>query len=83
MSGKEAIFRVKTGNFNGDYGFDLQILIDAVGALGEMFRSGQITEVVRCKNCEQYLQEIHWCNNSMSPKAPTFFCADGKGREVE
>ena len=34
--------------------------------------------VVRCKDCEWYSPEISWCNNLMSPKEQTFFCADGK-----
>ncbi len=51
MTGKEAISRIKTGNFNNDFGFDMQILIDTVGILGEMFRSGQIHEVIYCKEC--------------------------------
>ncbi len=37
-------------------------------------------EIVRCNDCEWYSPEISWCNNSMSPKEPTFFCADGKRR---
>ena len=52
MDEKEALTRVKTGNFDGGYGFDLQILVDAVGVIGEMFKSGQISEVVRCKDCK-------------------------------
>lgn len=31
MTEKEALTRVITGNFGGDYGFDLQMLVDAVG----------------------------------------------------
>ena len=52
MDEKEALTRVKTGNFNGGHGFDMQLLVDAVGVIGEMFKSGQISEVVRCKDCE-------------------------------
>jgi len=34
--------------------------------------------IVRCKNCKWYSSETSWCNNSMRPKEPTFFCKDGK-----
>lgn len=51
MDEKEALTRIITGNFNGGYGFDMQLLVDAVGIIGEMFKSGQINEVVRCKDC--------------------------------
>ena len=37
-------------------------------------------QIVRCKNCKWYSPETSWCNNSMSPKEQTFFCADGKRR---
>lgn len=39
--------------------------------------------VVRCNDCKWYSAEISWCNNSMSPKEQTFFCADGKRREED
>lgn len=35
-------------------------------------------EIVRCLECKWYSPEISWCNSSMTPKEPTFFCADGK-----
>ena len=54
MNEKEALTRVKTGNFNGGRGFDMQLLVDAVGIIGEMLKSEQISEVVRCKNCSEY-----------------------------
>lgn len=54
MNEKEALTRAKTGNFNNGRGFDMQLLVDAVGIIGEMLKSGQISEVVRCKNCSEY-----------------------------
>lgn len=35
---------------------------------------------VRCKDCKWYSSEISWCNNLMSPKEQTFFCADSEKR---
>lgn len=65
MNEKEALTRIKTGNFNGGYGFDMQLLVDAVGIIGEMFKSGQISEVVRCKDCEKWQEDkllgLHYC----------------------
>ena len=40
----EAVDRVKSGNFNSGYGFDLGLLINAVGELGEMLRDGRLVE---------------------------------------
>ena len=37
-------------------------------------------DIIRCKDCKWYSSEISWCNNSMSPKEQTFFCADGDRR---
>ncbi len=54
MDGKEALTRIKTGNFNNGYGFDMQLLVNAVGIIGEMLKSGQTNEVIRCKNCSEY-----------------------------
>ena len=53
MDEKEALTRVKTGNFNSGRGFDMQLLVDAVGIIDEMLKSGQISEVVHCKNGSQ------------------------------
>lgn len=36
--------------------------------------------IVRCNDCKWYWPDILWCNNSMSPKEQTFFCADGDRR---
>lgn len=75
MTDREALMRIKTGDFNNGNGLDMQLLIDTVGTLGEMFRSGQINEVVRCKDCKR--RERLSC-----PKAPVrpdnWFCADGE-----
>lgn len=79
MNEKEALIRIKTGNFNNSYGFDIQLLVDAVGTVGEMFRSGQISEVVHCKDCKHYesedctLQRWNWW-----PPSLNWFCADGE-----
>lgn len=54
MNESEALTRVKTGNFNSGRGFDMQLLVDAVGIIREMLKSGQIREVVCCKNCSEY-----------------------------
>ena len=78
MTGKEALIRIKTGNFNGGYGFDMQLLIDAVGTAGEMFRNGQINEVICCKDCKWYDEQISICNNCGLPREQTFFCANGE-----
>ena len=88
MNEKEALARVKTGNFNGGRGFDMQLLVDAVGIIGEMFKSGQISEVVRCEDCIHYryygLTEypvsectIDHCVN----QDKDWFCADGERRD--
>ena len=45
----------------------------------ELLLKGQ-PQIVRCKDCRSYSSEISWCNNLMSPKEQTFFCADGKRR---
>ena len=81
MNKKEALIRVTTGNFNDGYGFDWQLLIDTVGVLGEMFRNGQISEIVYCKDCRSYDEQISMCDNCGLPREQTFFCADGKRRE--
>lgn len=85
MTGEEAIFRVKTGKFNNNFGFDMQILIDAVGTLGEMFRSGQIIECVRCENCKHscdytdiYPDNAYKCTKNGGYHNDSWFCADGE-----
>ncbi len=42
MTEKECLDRIRNGNFNGEYGFDMQLLVDAVGHVGEMMRSGRL-----------------------------------------
>lgn len=42
MTEKECLDRVRTGNFNGGYGFDMQLLVDTVGHIGEMMRKGRL-----------------------------------------
>jgi len=72
MTKEEALTIITTGNFSGDYRLDMQLLVDAVGIIGEMFKSGQINEVVRCKDC------IH-CEYALDD---TWFCAKLDGIRV-
>ena len=83
MTEKEALTRIKTGNFNGGRGFDMQLLVDVVGTIGEMFRNGQISEVVHCKDCSYYDPE--WVDEECRlfrdfTTEPDWFCADGERR---
>ena len=84
MTEKEALLRAKTGNFNGGYGFDMQLLVDTVGIIGEMFNSGQICEVIHCKDCKHGVDTI--INGEYLFKTcggvdhkPDWFCADAEG----
>ena len=78
MTEKEALMRIKTGNFSSDYGFDWQLLVNAAGIIGELFKSGQISEIIRCKDCRWYDERISICDNCGLPREQTFFCADGR-----
>lgn len=60
MTEIEAVYRVKTGNFGNGFGFDWQLLVDAAGTLGEMFRSGRLIEVEKCKDCAKYKECKTW-----------------------
>ena len=81
MTEKEALIRVKTGNFSNGFGFDSQLLIDTAGTLGEMFRNGQISEVVRCKDCwKRKYDNCPFYEYSMVVQDDDFFCADGERR---
>lgn len=75
MTELEAMYRVETGNFGNGFGFDMSLLIDSVGTLGEMFRNGKVSAVVRCKECKRR-------GRLSCPVAPVrpddFFCADGE-----
>lgn len=62
MNKQEALTRIKTGNFNGDYGFDMQLLIDTVGIIGEMFKNGQISETATILK-EREPQPIEYIDN--------------------
>lgn len=79
MTEKEALTRIKIGDFGGKYGFDMQLLIDTVGTIGEMFRNGQINEVVQCKDCINRYDSINcrMCSEGMNT-SDGWFCADGK-----
>ena len=37
-------------------------------------------ELVRCKYCKWYDEQISMCNNCGLPREQTFFCADGERR---
>lgn len=84
MNEKEALTRVKIGDFSNGYGFDIQLLVNTVGVIGEMFKNGQISEIVQCKDCRyhnsepdtygDYCDKIHWS------KGPNWFCGDGRRR---
>jgi len=91
MIKEEALTRIKTGNFNIGYGFDMQLLIDAVGTMGEMLRNGQVNEVVRCKDCKHCVKELNgelYCDilaigyEPLGSKKVTadWFCANGERR---
>ena len=82
MTEKEALIRVKTGNFNGSYGFDMQLLVDSVGIIGEMFKNGQISEVVRCEECKWNRSTEHnpICEKHYGVGNVGWFCADGERR---
>ena len=92
MDAKEALIRVKTGSFNSGHGFDVQLLIDAVGTIREMFKSGQIREVVLCKDCKYLIDHYGfmddgYCkkkregyNAKLKPKKD-WYCADGERRD--
>lgn len=85
MTKEEALARVKTGYFSGKYGFDMQLLVDAVGAIGEMFQNGQISEVVRCKDCKHscdytdiFPDRAYRCTKNGRYHNDSWFCADGE-----
>ena len=85
MTEKEALLRVKTGNFNGGYGFDMQLLVDATGITGEMLNSGQICEIVHCKDCQHscdytdiYSDHAYKCVKNGGHHNENWFCADGE-----
>lgn len=91
MNEKEAIKRIENGNFNSGHGFDMQLLIDTVGTIGEMLKSGQISEVIRCKNCihQGKSEKCVLAAIAEEKDVPLFmldyhgewFCADGKSKE--
>lgn len=37
-------------------------------------------ELIRCKNCKWYDEQISMCDNCGLPREQTFFCADGERR---
>lgn len=86
MTEKEAMTRIRTGNFNSGHGFDMQLLVDATGAVGEMLKTGRLCEVVRCGECNEYKD---WNGGKIcmrlgsyyGERAPNDFCSFGiKGR---
>ena len=84
MNEAEALTRVKTRNFNSGCGFDMQLLVDAVGTIGEMLKSGKIGEIIRCKDCKycKYPKSEYWCEQGghLHGNTETWFCADGERR---
>ena len=85
MDEKEALTRIKTGNFSGDYGFDIQLLVDTVGAIGEMLKNGQISEIVQCKDCKHscdytdiFPDRAYKCIKNNRYHNDNWFCADGE-----
>ena len=39
-------------------------------------------QIVRCKDCRWYDEKISFCDNCHLPREQTFFCGDGKRREI-
>ena len=77
MTDKECINRIKTGNFNNGYGFDMSLFVDTVGRMGELLRTGEVTQVIRCKKCKYYNSLMETCKDGRNYTSPDFFCADG------
>lgn len=44
MTENEALTRIKTGNFNNGYGFDMQLLVDTIGVIHEILNNNKIFE---------------------------------------
>lgn len=42
MTEKECLYRIRTGNFNDGQRFDMQLLVDSVGHVGEMMQNGRL-----------------------------------------
>ena len=87
MDGKEALLRAKTGHFNDGYGFDMQLLVDTMGIIGEMFNSGRICEVVHCRDCQHScdytdlcINPAYKCTRNGGYHNGSWFCADGERR---
>ena len=38
-------------------------------------------ELIRCKDCKWYDEQISMCDNCGLPREQTFFCADGERRQ--
>ena len=96
MNEKETLIRIKTGNFNNGCGFDMQLLVDAVGIIGEMFKSGQIGEIIRCRDCKHATMTsdgklCKYCamdtDDFGNPRDvyhdADWFCADGEKRDSD
>lgn len=58
MTQEEALTRIKTGNFNNGCGFDMQLLFNTVGIIGEMFKSRQILPVKHGRWMESKIGDI-------------------------
>ena len=64
MKYDEVIDRIKSGNFAGKHGFDLQLLVNLIGTLGEMLRKGytitqpQEPQYPICERCGKQINHI-------------------------
>ena len=63
-------------------------LEDAVSIQDWVYRRGYYKgysdrdkEIVRCKDCKWYDEEISMCDNCELPRERTFFCADGERKD--
>lgn len=56
---------------------DIEALKNAYNELAEKGRP-----VVMCKDCRWYDEKISFCDNCHLPREQTFFCGDGKRRNV-
>ena len=64
MTEKECLDRLRAGNFNGGYGFDMQLLVDTVGHVGEMMRNGRL---ILLEPLCKWLSETFGCPCNYSP----------------
>lgn len=63
-----------------------EIIIEVPDRFGQELKPEKVNseikgELVRCKYCRWYDEQISMCNNCGLPREQTFFCADGKRKE--